>query len=870
MRLPKDILTEGYNSPTIFLCETDKSKICKLDAYNKKASLKFNSYSELSFTIGRTYNNITTGETQVNPFYDKIETPRLVYLESFGYFEIQGAEIVTDGIKEVKEVTAYSLEYTLSQKYLEEFYTANGRDQWAGSLEDLWQVKNNDENTVPKIVLYSNDKDASILDLMLEKVYGWKIGHVDASLCNLSRNFDVDRESVYDFIINEVCEKFNCYAEFDTINNKINLYAESLSETFIGDGSTKVFTLQTPFKQVSTVSVGGYKTTQWTYYPNIGQVVLEEAPEDGTYIEVIDKNLTDWQTDVYVSFDNLSKEATVSYDADSIKTVLTVTYGDNCDIREANLGLPYLTDISYYYTVDWMGQELYDAYKKYIQATNRCRTEYTNNSQEMLDIAGYMDFEENRLSLQYAQQDHVNSMTTGTYYTRGGTAPNYYYTEVSLPSEYMDGEIYYKIDGVNLTEESVAKLYATLQYYFYNYFKKEWLKNQANQDEEKIKQTDEGMEEALTKGTEKITALQYLLGVAETNIDKNLNTFNFIKKETRELLFDFMVDANISDKEVAINTFLDEMWNQVGRTPLQQLYLEAYKKRQAVNESDYGEGEESSYVGNSQKDSENYGHYYPVVLFINSINKAISQRDKAINDYQEDYNTIQSSNSNISNGLLLDVFFKEYYKEQGYDSNIARDKAEKLLIRLSAFLREDELQLDDIVETDQDSIADTFKNKQDAMESGRIELSKRCQPQLQFTMNMANIYALPEFEPIIDQFQLGKVIRVELRNDYVKQSRLLQVDINFDDFSDFTCEFGELTSLSTQSDIHADLLKKAVQAGKSVATNSSYWTKGSTTATSTDLKIQQGLLDATTSIKSMDGTQGVEIDKYGIKDSSPI
>ena len=250
----------------------------------------------------------------------------------------------------------------------------------------------------------------------------------------------------------------------------------------------------------------------------------------------------------------------------------------------------------------------------------------------MLDIAGYMDFEENRLSLQYAQQDHVNSMTTGTYYTRGGTAPNYYYTEVSLPSEYMDGEIYYKIDGVNLTEESVAKLYATLQYYFYNYFKKEWLKNQANQDEEKIKQTDEGMEEALTKGTEKITALQYLLGVAETNIDKNLNTFNFIKKETRELLFDFMVDANISDKEVAINTFLDEMWNQVGRTPLQQLYLEAYKKRQAVNESDYGEGEESSYVGNSQKDSENYGHYYPVVLFINSINKAISQRDKAIND----------------------------------------------------------------------------------------------------------------------------------------------------------------------------------------------------------------------------------------------
>ena len=46
---------------------------------------------------------------------------------------------------------------------------------------------------------------------------------------------------------------------------------------------------------------------------------------------------------------------------------------------------------------------------------------------------------------------------------------------------------------------------------------------------------------------------------------------------------------------------------------------------------------------------------------------------------------------------------------------------------------------------------------------------------------MENIYALPEFEPIIHQFQLGKVIKVALRPDYIKQSRLLQVDINFDD-----------------------------------------------------------------------------------------
>jgi hypothetical protein len=129
---------------------------------------------------------------------------------------------------------------------------------------------------------------------------------------------------------------------------------------------------------------------------------------------------------------------------------------------------------------------------------------------------------------------------------------------------------------------------------------------------------------------------------------------------------------------------------------------------------------------------------------------------------------------------------------------------------------------------------------------------------------MSNIYALPEFEPIIDQFQLGKVIKVGLRSDYIKQSRLLQVDIGFDDFSDFSCEFGDLTSLRNQSDIHADLLKKAVQAGKSVATNASYWTKGSEQANSIDLRLEEGLLNSIEAIKAIDGSQHAFLDKYGI------
>ena len=122
MQLPYNIATDTYVAPKVILCETDKTKICKLETTETKATLKFNSYSELTFEVARTYNDLITGETKVNPFYDKIEALRLIYVEGFGYFELQGPELISDGIKESKACTAYSLEYTLSQKYLDDFY----------------------------------------------------------------------------------------------------------------------------------------------------------------------------------------------------------------------------------------------------------------------------------------------------------------------------------------------------------------------------------------------------------------------------------------------------------------------------------------------------------------------------------------------------------------------------------------------------------------------------------------------------------------------------------------------------------------------------------------------------------------------------
>ena len=794
MKLPFDLLSQTYKKPNIYLCETDKTKICRLETTDTHATLRFNSYSELECTVGRTYEDIVAGEQKVNPFYDKIEALRLLYVDGFGYFEIQDPEIINNGIQETKTFNAFSLEYSLAQKYLENFYINTGEiDSVEVIYADTYGI-----DVVPVTFYNISKPELSLLDLILEKIYGWTIGHVDDSLRTMSRTFEVSRGSVYDFIMQDICDKFNCFVVFDTENNTINFYAESLIKRFNGDGKKTTFVISPAYSSIGTVTVGGYKTTAYTYNPLTGELIFDTAPKEEERIEVTDGSQEQWTTDVYVSFNNLVQEVNINYSADDIKTVLTVKGADGLDIREVNFGLPYVTDLSYYYSVDWMGQELYDAYTRYLEKSESVHSEYKDNAEKMLEIANHIDYETNRLSLIYEVAEDVNSKTTGKYYVRGGTAPNYYYKEVQLPSEYnANVEAYYTLADNALNENKVTNLYAAIQTYY------------VSED---------------TKDVSEINKLE--------------SDFSFMDTNTIAVLSSALSSASTTaQKDTAVSNFLNEMWKQVGFLPLKNLYYEPYKVLKQNNIS----------AGWNNTDNENYWRYYPVELMISTLEKAIAACEKTINQYQEQYNALQKENAEISQDLLLTANFTD-----------------KQLIRLNAFLREDEYTDDSFVETDSDTIASLMQTKQELLECGRIELSKLCEPKLEFSMEMANIYALREFDPIINQFQLGNLINVIVRSDYIKRARLLEVNINFDDLSDFSCSFGELTNLKTPSSIHADLLANVMQAGKSVASNASYWDKGSDTAFSTDLKLQQGLLGAADVIKAIDGSQGVSIDKYGI------
>lgn len=359
MQLPKDLLSETYQVPDVILCQTNKEKICKLNTINLEGTFKFNSYSEISFDVPSVYCDLITGETKPTPYYNYVEGLRLVYLEGFGYFQLQDPEINGDGIQEYKHINAYSLEYALSQRYLETFIINKGDvGDTIGSIDG--------------VVLYNkNDVEHSLLNLALQKAYGWTVGHVDEELMTQSRSFEIDRQSIYDFIMNDICGTFKCYVEFDTINNTVNLYSENEIERHIGNGEKKTFELKNALSDTSIITINGHTITQYTYNPMTNELTFPIAPAKDDIIEVADEFKHKYDTDVIIAFENLSNEMKVNYSADDIKTVLTVKGADDLDIRDVNFGLPSIMNLDYYCTPEWMGDKLYNEYLSYVDKQNK-------------------------------------------------------------------------------------------------------------------------------------------------------------------------------------------------------------------------------------------------------------------------------------------------------------------------------------------------------------------------------------------------------------------------------------------------------------------------------------------------------------------
>lgn len=180
---------------------------------------------------------------------------------------------------------------------------------------ELFTINYGTTESIDNVRFYDlGEKSKSLMHLVLEKIPDWEIGHIDVGLETMERSFQVDRQDVYSFLTTEVSEAFECVFVFDTLNNLINIYKE------------------------------------------------ENICKD---------------TNVYVSYNNLLKNADISYSIDDIKTCLTLTGSDDLTIREINLGYDRIYNLGFYHSMEYMSRKLYEAWGKWVEKRNNRVDEYT-------------------------------------------------------------------------------------------------------------------------------------------------------------------------------------------------------------------------------------------------------------------------------------------------------------------------------------------------------------------------------------------------------------------------------------------------------------------------------------------------------------
>ena len=1003
LKLTRDYF-DNPKPPEVYLCDTSKKQIGELQVSDLKGTFKWNTYSEINFSVDRVYTDVLTGETIVNPLFDKIETPRMVYLKGVGYFILQDSDI-TYSDKDSKAVTAFSLEYSCANKFLENFRVNTGEvdsvevTYHASQLSDedyynddkkyklatewdayeayyikdytdkdsyVWQqvqVKNEkdyanyDGSTVAKTLYVKNypnvrfywptKPELSLVHLILKKIPEWKIGHVDSILWHKERKFDEDRIDVYSFLMNEVTDTFKCVVDWNTLDNTISFYEEA-----------------------------------------------EDGINDDNTIQ------TRWDTDVYISRENLASEINIKVSADDIKTKLKVSGADNLDIREVNLGKNYIMNLDYYHTEEWMGRELYNRYSEYLKAVEDFSEPYTQASQGRVsaynkwnDLMNAVPVEGNVLLVGdefkklYCTYTPINSaylkgvVLDDTY--KGKTFANLWSDEeCTTLIDKSDCESMYVVQGYEFVYQEGTNNFLCKHFLNLNEFPKRLGLYGVNKDTEgtvndnvllTLKNNDgdsvtirvynaNAGDDSKTNPSYKVKVIEVQgeTGITQEPIDydwekwirgqltldkelKHLANRNFVIASIGTLgaylclAKDEQKEENLEDYGVRLLQERESTYLKIFQTQTEKMFSnqgyccvasDIAPTGNPANGTKWFDTSGNTIVLKEYNstlktwtvvdiDDTEDSNYYNYQRYIDNYNKLQSvQSVLSCKKTEADYWLDGYEMSTVSISINIERYFREAaeshfggniqkisfddtiplytfkylddiyvmylkgstpyiaYENSQYmyqrqmdkinqDTDFEKFFTEEQWIKLSPFIREDEYTDDNFLLTGYESEEERLEIGKELKETASKELKTLSQPSWEFSMDMANILALPEFEPIVHQFALGNFIRIHIRDDYVKRARLLEVQLSFDDLSDFDCTFGNLVTTKSEIDKHADLLAQAISAGKQVATSAGNWQRAVDTSNKIDNELNAGLQDIILEVGKANG-QNIEIGQYGI------
>lgn len=207
-----DFAAIDFNKPQMLILKNLDGEYLQPLAYahNIQASIRYNEVSELTFELPAYVDGKKT------PHYDDVVGMRMVEWVGIGQFILVNPTQKDDGVREVKECKAYSLEYEFTYKTT---YIPDG-------TYNFWNPVTPDSTILGMIL---EDMAGIPLSEQNESSNGkaWKVGSVDSSLVGKYRTFENDGSNCYDFMKNTLQDSYQCIFDFDTMNRLVNVRSVS-------------------------------------------------------------------------------------------------------------------------------------------------------------------------------------------------------------------------------------------------------------------------------------------------------------------------------------------------------------------------------------------------------------------------------------------------------------------------------------------------------------------------------------------------------------------------------------------------------------------------------------------------------------------
>lgn len=719
---------------TYILSKRNGEKIGVLNDVKGVIRISLNSANEVTFNVQKYLNG------EKNFIWDEILDLRLLYcLERDEYYEIS-VEVNEDNDC-IKTVSATSLCETELGQIMLYNYEINTEDDIAR------------EDYIKPTIFYDSDSKISLLNRLIEKAPHYSINHVDQTLRNIQRSFSFDNISIYD-ALQQVSDEIGCIFIFDSGEVKSN---SSKIHNHI-KREINVYDLWDSCKEC------GYRGEYLAKCPKCGSSDIKQG-----YGE---------DTNIFITSDEIADSLSIKADVDSVKNCFKLEAGDDlmtATIRNINPnGTDYIWNITNYVLND-MSDELSDKIKKYNELYKeyendymysfRAPTRYNNviKKYSLFDDR-FIEFENpvigySSLMNQYydaidldlfiqtelmpnASLDDTSALEQAQLITPENIGEIAVSNISSLTQTIADSAILGYLKCIIDNRYSCEIVSSSLQAYVWtgvikisNNSDKD---DNANSDEISITINDE-YESYVRQKVEKVFSKQKIDNVSISGIFKlDLDEFkNEMKKYCIDMLKNFH-DSCQAGIDILMEQGVGTKETWAGESPnlYDDLYVPYYDKLKALESEIYIKETDLNVVKNIE--------------------------EQAL-------------------GLI-----KETQSNLDFQSFLGED----LWLEFSSFRREQKFSNDNYI-SDGLNNKELFNNARLFFEDAKKNIEKSSELQYSISSSLKNLLVIKKFSPIVDFFEEGNWIRVQI-NDEIKKLRILEYEIDFGKISDLSVEFSDV------------------------------------------------------------------------------